>query len=232
MSINIHKRIRTLTDEVYSDWSEWEITTDTPPYNNTSLVEYKTSSTYKESTLSTFADLMATSISESTPYSKTLDYLQTEFDEDNLTPKEKATLKAQVMSNITSSITNYAMQLSPTIANKELRITDELAMLLNQRDISDSTKQYKIDQAKEQAENIKQNALFVKEKITQLVKAAKDNNRIQAGKILEELFGQHSIANGGVITQDMFTLLFEMVLNMYNNADASIITDASSVTTS
>lgn len=212
------------------NWSDWQITIDAPPYTNTDLVEYKTSHTFKEETLHVFKELMQTSTSENTPFDKTVKYLQTELDDDNLTPKEKATLKAQVMSNITSSITNNAMSISPNIANKNFRLDDEIIMLKNQRDISNQTKQYKINQTKEQAEAAKQNALYAKERIAQLVKAAKDNNRIQASKIIEELYGQHKIG-GGVITSDMWKLIFEMAKNTYNNVDASIATNTDTIST-
>lgn len=231
MSINISKRTRTLVDEVYGEWSVWTATNDIPPYLNTDLIQYQIDKAFETTFLEVFSNVMSAAITSDTPYQKTLDYLQSELDDDNLTPKEKANLKAQVMANITTSITNNAMTLAMQLANKELRLSDELAILNNQRTISDATVQFKIDQTEQQAENTKQAALFTKEKVTQLIKAAKDNNRIQAGKILEELFGQHKIG-GGTITQDMFTLIFDMVLNMYNNVDASISTTSSDVSTS
>lgn len=230
MSINIHKRTRTFANETYSDWSVWTPTNDVPPYINTDLIQYQIEKTFETMFLQVFSNVMSAAIGDDTPYSKTLDYLQTEFKDDNLTPKEKANLKAQVMANITTSITNNAMMHATQITNKELRIGDELAILKNQRDVSDGTVQFKINQAEQTAENAKQNALFVKEKIAQLIKAAKDNNRIQAGKILEELFGQHKIG-GGVITEDMFKVIFDMVLNLYNNLDVSLTTNPDSIST-
>jgi hypothetical protein len=232
--INILKRVRIeitpATNPITYKWSEWSITTDAPPYNNTLTVEYKTSNEYISQTCSIFKALMSASISENTPYKETLKFIQTEFDESSLTPKDAAMLKAQVMATITSSTTNTAMQLAPSIANKELRVDTELGILENQKDISSATKQFKIDQSKFQSKNTEQSYLFTKEKIQSLIKAAKDNNKIKAMEILQQLFGQHKIG-GGTITTDMFALLFSGSGALYNNdEDATIITAGVSTT--
>jgi len=41
MAISIQQRTRSLTNDVYSDWSDWFETTEAPPYNNNDLSEYR-----------------------------------------------------------------------------------------------------------------------------------------------------------------------------------------------
>jgi len=229
MSIIISKRTRTLVNNIYSNWSNWSTTTDTPPYSNTDTVQYKVGNIdFQDPYLSSFSSLMNTAIGSDTPYSKTLEYLTEEFNDDNLTPKEKANLKAQVMANITTSITNNAMQIALGVTEKQIKLVYEVEGLQNKLsqalinlEILQETKQNKINQAEYQAENIKQSYLFTQEKIQQLIKAAKDNNRIQATQIIGEFFEQYKIG-GGTLSSEMFQLIFEMAIQTYNNTDSSI----------
>jgi len=169
--------------------------------------------------LKNFKEMMGSAISDDTPYCKTIEYLTKEFNDDNLTPGQKANLKAQVMSNITTSITNNAMQLALTLTNKELRIKSEIAILQNQEYVSNKSKDLKIQQLQEQIDALKENSNFTKEKTTQLIKAAKHNNKINAQQVLSEFFSQFKIG-GGTLSKDMFKLMYTMIVQTYNdNAD-------------
>jgi len=208
MSINIEKRTRAevtpATDPVtYTDWSEWSSTTDSAPYENTSLVEYRIDKAFETSFLEVFPSLMSAAISTDTPYQKTLDYLQTELDDSNLTPAEKANLKAQVMANITTSITNNAMSLAMQMTEKEIKIGTELDILISQKDYSVAQK------------------IALEEQLV-------DNRNIKAAELLGSTYGTVG-AGGLVVSEDMWKVLFDIV-NSLTDIDAPESTSVTKAT--
>ena len=67
-----------------------------------------------------FASILASTIAAGTPYQETLSFLNTQFDQYNLTDEYKAQLQAQLLSNMTISFTNSAMQTAITVTDKEI----------------------------------------------------------------------------------------------------------------
>ncbi len=75
MAINILKRTRTLSDDVYSEWSEWETTSDAAPYVNTDLIEYKLDNAveFKPKYEANFASILGQPIAAIVPTAKALE---------------------------------------------------------------------------------------------------------------------------------------------------------------
>ena len=237
MSLNILKRTRVeavpATDPItYEEWSEWSITNDAPPYTDTLLVQYKTEddASFKENYLLNLSDVMSAATADGTPYKEAIAFIESAFDEDSLTPYERASLKSQTMANIAVSTTNSSMQMAFSITDKDAKFTDELAVVDANRRIRESeatiasgTVQYKIDLSLEQLNATVASKNNTIEKTTQLIEGVKFNNKIESLKAINALYGQHKLG-GGTITSSMWSLPFAVVDQLLNGTVSSIVT--------
>lgn len=185
-----------------------------------SIIE--SSKTYDKEYQSYYKQLLADSIGENTPYSKTLEYIEKTVKARNLTPMQEAQMTVNLMSNIAIGTTNTAMTAAIELTSRARRSEVELKIMNINAGIAESTKQYKIDSAKadrdvkvnsvphrvnlavHQAENAKQNSLFTREKIIQLIAGAKSNNTIKAMDSLGELI--LGFAQGEIVPPQMMMM--------------------------
>jgi len=211
MSVLITKRTRTLTDGKYSEWSEWVSSIDSPPYNNTDLIEYKILSEYdslinfKREYFLIYATLMQEATKEGTPYSSSLAQLKEEFETRSITEEQKAILTAQYMANITNSVTLQAMQMAMTLTDREIKTPNEFALQSIQKEIAEQTKLDKIEISKWQEKTSEENYNYAKEKAIALPASVIFNNWSKALDYFSESYGQHKIG-GGVITPSMWAV--------------------------
>lgn len=209
-TITIYKRTRTevtpATDPVtYNPWSDWTITTDVPPYNNTLLVEYKLENdvSFKDTYLNNYSLLMSEALKSETPYDKAVTYMNEQLENLSISPKEEALLKAQFMANITNSITINAMQMAMSLTDKNHKFNYELVLQKAQADVAEATMQDKIDISKYQKETSEQNYIYAKEKAVALPASIVFNNWTKSLSYFSEAYGQHKIG-GGTITESMW----------------------------
>ena len=210
MSLTISKRTRTLTDEVYSEWTEWAVTTDSPPYNNTDILEYKITSDYDnnvdfdEKYYEVYGKIMAEAIKDGTPYKESIDYISSEFENFNLTDIQKADLTVKYIASITNPVTIQAMQVAMSLADKDLKAPNEIAMQEVQKDIAIATKPDKVAISEWQEKTAEENYNYAREKAIALPQSIIFNNYSKTLDYFKEAYGQHKIG-GGTITQSMWT---------------------------
>lgn len=210
----IQKRTRTevspATNPVtYNAWSDWAVTTDAPPYTNTVLIEFQStdSTDFKGKYLAAFSELTAEAIKDGSPYKESINFMGTELAKLGVSEADKGTLTAQFMANITTSITNNAMQIALTITDKNLKAESEVAITANNRSKSDvetevavATKQNKIKTIEHQEANVLAQKDYTVEKKTQLINTVKFNNMSQSLEFFKDMYGQHKLGSGTITT--------------------------------
>lgn len=204
MAITVYKRTRTLTDEVYSEWSDWAETTDTSPFTDTDLVEYSTYATvdFRNSYDTNFASILALTISDNTPYQATLDFLSTKLDDLTIRDDQKAQITAQMLSQMTIAFTQAAMQTAISLTDKDIMSETTL----------DNTKKQGIILDK-QATKLDADTELVAAQQVAIQQQVIDNRFIKAGSILGDYFG--TVGAGGLkVDSTMNTALFNIMAEL------------------
>ncbi len=236
MSIVIQKRIRTeitpVTDpKTYNTWGSWADTTEAAPYTNTDLVEYQTTDgvNFKSKYLSAYSELMVEAIKDGSPYKESINFMSTELDNLGVSASDKGTLTAQFMANVTTSITNNAMQIALTLADKDLKAENEVTMSDISKDIAVAGKDDKIEMIALQKYNLQATKDYTVEKKTQLINSVKFNNMTKSFEGFEGLYGQHKLG-GGTITPSMWAVPYKIGKQLANS-DLSTMTFQAVTTT-
>jgi len=167
---------------------------------------------FKSSYDSNFLDILRGTIADGTPYKETLSFLNTQFDQYNLTDEYKAQLQAQLLSNMTVSFTNSAMQTAITVTDKEIMSDVQYENALKQGQLLDK-QVIKLD-ADTSLVTAQENA------ITQQVI---DNRKIKVFDTLGETYG--TVGAGGLtVSANMWATFFSL------GADLADITSPTSTT--
>lgn len=240
MTINIYKRTRTLTDEVYSAWSSWSTTTDTPPYVDTDLVEYSinnTSDITEANTTINISDLtnnvtVTDNIVSGDGYFDDImetmtKHLQAQYDADRITGQAYAQLYAQVMQNALGQ----SMQFLMNKRAKELSVDAlEYAKSIKEQEaiVSQETRDDKIAQVGATLLKTNAEASYIDEQETQLINSVSFNNEIKVFETLGDTYG--TIGAGGLtVSSDMWSTYFTLA-NTLANATVPTSTTVSVVT--
>jgi len=93
---------------------------------------------FTEDYLVKYTNLMAAATADGSPYDLTKAFVQNEFNNFNITEKEKAELLTNFIANITTSITTGAMQTALALADKEGKYQLEVDNIAKQGGILDS----------------------------------------------------------------------------------------------
>jgi len=165
---------------------------------------------FKTNYLSIYGELMAEAIKDGTPYKQSINYLSEQFDNFNISDKEKATLTAQYMANVTNAVTIQAMQLAMGLTDKDLKADNEIAMQQIQKEIAEATKPDKIAISGWQKDTAEENYNYAKEKAIALPESVTYNNWIKGATILGDWLGQHKLG-GGTIDTSMTVPIYETV---------------------
>ena len=203
-TINVLKRTRTLTDLVYSAWTEWASTTDTAPYIDSELIEYKVDRDfdYIDIYSDSFGKILELTIADGTPFKETLAFLDEKFDSYTITDEYKAQLQAQMMSNMTVAFTQSAMNTALQLSTKEIMIDEEYDGKVKQNLILDK-----------QAGKLDADTLLVDAQNQAIQQQVIDNRYIKASDTLAEYFG--TIGAGGLkVDATMNTSLFNIIAEL------------------
>jgi len=145
-----------------------------------------------------FMSMLSSMIAAGTPYQATLTFLSEQFEQYNLTDEYKAQLQAQLLSNMTISFTNSAMQTAITVTDKEIMADTQYDNALKQGILLDK-QSLKLDADKALVE-------AQEDAITQQVI---DNRKIKVFDTLGETYG--TVGAGGLtVSSEMWTTFFAL----------------------
>jgi len=145
-----------------------------------------------------FSSILASMIAEGTPYAETISFLSSQFDQYNLTDEYKVQLQSQLLSNMTISFTNAAMQTAITVTDKEI---------MSDLDYDNKEKQGElIDQ---QVLKLVADTDLVSAQEEAITRQVIDNRNIKIFDGLLECYGTTG-AGGLTVSADMWSFVFKM----------------------
>lgn len=210
MAIVIQERARTLTDGIYSEWSTWVAAVTLPPYVSSDILEYKIESAmdtqFKTKYIENFKDILASTISPASPYAQTISFLDTEFNNYNITDQYKAQLKSQLLSNMTISFTNSSMQTAISITDKEIMSDCDYDNKLKQGALLD-----------QQILKLAEDTLLVSAQEDAITQQVVDNRKIKVIDAMGECYGTVS-AGGLTVSAEMWKVWFDFIKTLDNTS--------------
>ena len=160
-----------------------------------------------------FSSILASTIAAGTPYQETLSFLNTQFDQYNLTDEYKAQLQAQLLSNMTISFTNSAMQTAISVTDKEIMADVQYDNAVKQGTLLDK-----------QITKLEADTALVGAQEDAITQQVIDNRKIKVIDAMGEAYGTVS-AGGLTVSADMWTKWFNFIFTL----DPSIGTAPTSV---
>jgi hypothetical protein len=214
MAINILKRTRTLTEGVYSEWSEWETTSDAAPYVSTDLIEYRVATVFNDKFKESLDLVLSGAVAENTPYAKSLEFLETKLDALKVTNDVKGRLTAQFLSQVAISFTQTGINAAVNIANKDITADLQLQNLAKQGIILDK-----------QAVKLEADIALVNAQSAAVTQQVEDNRKIKLCSILGDTYGMITTGSNAP-SAEMWTTFF----NKLNDLDTISVPASTAIT--
>jgi len=149
-----------------------------------------------------FQTILTETTEDATPYAKTIEFLTAQFDNYNISDEYKAQLQAQLMSNLTVSFTQSAMSTALQLADKGLKIDDEILAKQKQNTILDK-----------QASKLDADTSLVEAQEDAVTQQVIDNRKIKA---LEQVGGtfEGAMMGGMLVTAEMWQFFFSFASSL------------------
>ena len=148
--------------------------------------------------LNNYTSLMTRATSANSPYDLTKQFVVNEFNNFNITEKEKAEILANFIANITTSITTGAMQTALALTDKEGKYPTEVANLIKQGALLN-----------EQIAKVAADTAYVETQEDKLIEQVEHNKIIKAMDSMGDMIG--TVGAGGLKpTASMWSVYFNL----------------------
>lgn len=140
---------------------------------------------FKTEYMATYRELMAEATADGSPYDLTKQFVTDEFNNFNITEKEKAEMLANFVASITTNITTAAMQAALSISDKAGKYDDEAANVKKQGQMLDA-----------QIAKVDADTSYVETQEEKLVEQVEHNKYIKAMDSMGDMIG--TVGAGGL----------------------------------
>jgi len=153
---------------------------------------------FSDDYLTFYSSIMTKATEANSPYDLTKQFIQDEFDNFNISEKEKAEVLANYMAQITTSITTAAMQTALALADKNGKYAYEVTALQKQTTLMDS-----------QIAKLNADTAYVATQEDKLIEQVEHNKLIKAMDSIGDMFG--TVGAGGLKpTASMWSVYFTL----------------------
>lgn len=217
MALNIEKRTRAAVED---NWGDWAVTTEVPPYIDTSLVEYRAAGEYTTIDIEDITRNVQVVAGDDDKFKTIGDgYFEDIMEAVNAQLKaqhDSGRLKgpeyARVYASLFQTAMGQAFQFAASKRQRELAADAaavELAKKEEELAVAEATRQTKIDTIKQQLLKLVADTGYVDEQRTQLIASVKFNNKIKTLDTIGQTYG--TFGAGGInMSAEMWKVFFDL----------------------